>query len=339
MALFPSCAWAYRKGYIKEDPDPLVAAYTAATVHGLPKKDQGYAWAKYTPYDKQLDLTHSIVTDSYRASADSDFSGWPAVSSGSFTTSTDETNLDTGLGLLKTSTPDYCAITGFLADAPGATAGTMKLVQASDFGSITWVSLVGSALPVAKRSLLTIVSKQQNTGMIWDGTTTVHDNWGSAPTLQNPLTVHLQLSVQADYLHLYPLSPTGQVSSYTTVQPSAPGVFDITIDQNQSKTLWYGVEAFGSLVTATAEPQAGLQLTVTPNPVQSGVVRLQWSGVDETAPATIRILDLAGKTIWTSEEGAGIQQAEVPVARLYPGCFIAEVTKGGRTDRKKLIVQ
>jgi hypothetical protein len=344
MALFPSCAWAYRKGYIQEDPAPLVEAYSEEGVDGLPKKDQGYRWDKYTAYDKRLNLVHSVETESYRSLATTDFSGWPAAASGSFTTTTDETNLDTNLGLLTTHAPGYCALSGFLADAPGAEAGPMKLIQGSDFGSITWVSLVGSALPMAKRSLLTVSSKQQNTGMIWDGTVTVHNNWGMAPTLQNPLTVHLQLGVQADYLRLYPLNTMGHEGNYTTIQPTSPGKFDVLIDQNQSKTLWYGVEAFGSGVTAVQEPYGEMGLEVSPNPVGDGPVTVKWNAVGE---ARLEVVNMDGQVVFSEVEAEGVQERIISgglAAGVYVVWYEAEprTTPQPRTSQlragRKLVV-
>jgi hypothetical protein len=81
--------------------------------------------------------------------------------------------------------------------------------------------------------------------MVWDGTTTVHDNWGTSPTTVEPLALSLQLSMTADSIRVYPLDTYGrETKGYTTYHPSSPNTYAITIDQSQSKSMWFGIEKF-----------------------------------------------------------------------------------------------
>jgi len=335
MALFPSCAWAYRRGLIAPDPAPLTVQYSRAGIGQLSKQDADGRWGRFTPYDKRLLLNHSIRTTSYRAAQTTNFSMLPAAGQSPFVTSTNEISLDTGKGLLTTATPGFCSITGFLKDAPNTSAGHLTLVQGSEFGSITWVALGDAPLAKSQRSLLTLTSRQQNTGMIWDGTQTVHSNWGSPPTMQQPLTITLRLNVTATSIRLYSLDNLGKESAFKTYQPNAAGLYDITIDQNQSKTLWFGIEAFGPNIVDAQEPGSDFRLTISPNPVHD-LLLVQWS---EPLPrgATFLLTDAQGRIVRTLVL-EGENKIEVSVRGLPPGMYFAMVQSDGKVWKQQLVV-
>jgi hypothetical protein len=113
-----------------------------------------------------------------------------------------------------------------------------------------WVSLNGDSLPRANTSLITLSSKIQNTNMIWDGTTTIHNNWGTFPTEIAPLSIFLKLEITADSIFVYPLDSKGKESNFSVLYPSQPGIFSLFIDQNISKTLWFGIERFSKFSEA-----------------------------------------------------------------------------------------
>lgn len=327
MALFPSCAWAYRRGFIAPDPAPLTVQYSRTGIGQLSKQDGDGRWGRFTPYDKRLLLSHSMRTTSYRAAQNTDFATLPAVGQNPYTTATNETRLDTGKRLLSTATPGFCSVTGFLQNAPNTPAGDLTLVQGSDFGSITWVSLSSAPLKTAQRSLLTVTSKQQNTGMVWDGATTVHDDWGNAPTLQQPLSLSLRLNVAATSIRVYTLDNQGKETTFKTYQPNAAGTFDITIDQSQSKSLWYGIEASGPNIVAAQEPTDGLKLSVSPNPVRD-ILRVSWSQ-PLPAGATLTLTDAQGRTLYSSVLTSE-NVAEVPMADWPAGMYFVVVQAGGK---------
>ncbi len=127
----------------------------------------------------------------------------------------------------------------------------MRLVQGSDFGTITWLSLDDKPLETASRSLLTVVSKAQNSGMVWDGINTIHNNWGSAPTMVYPLRLEFKLNVHADSLRIYPLDANGNADPiFETFYPIGENLFSVVFDQQENKTLWFGIEHFGDGTTA-----------------------------------------------------------------------------------------
>jgi hypothetical protein len=280
---------------IAADPDPLKVQYARKDFGAQTKLDSDGRWGRYTPYDKALLLTHSVRTSSCRAATTTNVTDLPSASSNPFTTSTGETQLDVQKGILTTATPGFCSVTGFLQDVPNTKAGDLTVVKSTDYGAVTWVSTVGTPLQTAKRSLLTISSKQQNTGMIWNGTQTVGNNWGSAPTLQNPLDLTLQLNIKASSIKLFPLNNTGKEGVAQTILPNANGIFEVTIKQVESKTLWFGIEANGPSITGAFDVFSDLKVQVSPNPAYDQI-RVTWNG---SLPSGTRValLDVQGTTV------------------------------------------
>ncbi len=319
MALFPSCAWAYRQGMIAADPDPLKVEYARKDLGAQTKVDSDGRWGRYTPYDKALLLTHSVRTNSCRSTNSSNFNDLPQASAGPFISTTGETTLDVQKGILTTETPGFCSVTGFLQDAPNTKAGDLTMVKSTDYGAVTWVSTVGTPLQTAKRSLLTISSKQQNTGMIWNGTQTVGNNWGSAPTLQNPLELTLQLNIKASSIKLYPLNNTGKEGVAQTILPNANGIFELNIKQAESKTLWYGIEASGPSITGTSDVFADLNVQLSPNPAYDQI-RVSWGG-SMPSDTRIALMDMHGKMISSMIVPEGTEFVDFQTHGLTSGTY------------------
>jgi Carbohydrate binding domain len=340
MALFPACALAYRQGYIAPAADPLVVNYTTGGLHQMAKTDPEGRWGRFTPYDKRLLLTRGVQTGSYRAGTMTNFSALPTTSGSPFTTSTGETRLHTDRGLLTTGTPRYCAIGGFLDEAPGTTAGDLQLQRGSGYGAITWVSTVGTPLRRARRSLLTIAARQQNTGMVWaSGNRTVNANWGRSPTLQQPLQLTLRLQVDAESLRLYPLDTLGREETYRTLLPVSPGIFEILIDQNVDRTLWFGLEAFGAGISGVIETPDALRMSIAPNPVTGHQVSLRWENLQQVGDLALSLTDLHGRVLRQAVLPAPANGWDIPVGDLPGGIYIvvARTTNGQLLGRKRLV--
>lgn len=333
MALFPPFAYAYRQGFLAEDDAPVEVEYRGDWVSGSGKIDNQGRWGKFTPYDKRLGLTHSIRTKSYQASSTTNFSTLPAVGSNPYTTRNGQTSLDTEAGLLATAAPRFAALTGFLQDAPGATAGELSLVQANRFGSVSWLALSQAPLRTAHRSLITISTAQQNTGMVWDGTQTVHNNWGTGPTLQAPIVLTLRLHIEADSLRVYPLSPIGAPGAPLLLEPVQPGYFELQVDQSVYPTLWFGLEALGGLVPAREEaPGTGMLLRHYPNPVGDGPHYIEYQ-LAEGAEVELRVFNALGQLVARQVEGqraAGVHRASFETNGLPAGSYVFSLATRGK---------
>ncbi|MDZ7291970.1 MAG: carbohydrate binding domain-containing protein [candidate division KSB1 bacterium] len=244
MALMPSCAYAYRQGMIAKAKHTLRIAYAPRDYLLLPKYDTG-GWSGPILFPRKLALQHAIRTETFDSATPMNFSTFPAEPVNPYLSDTREIIWDTQ-GLLSVATPQFIGATGFLQNFVNQKIGNLTLKNASDFGTLTWIALNGDSLHNAESSLLTLSSKLQNSGMVWDGTRTVHDRWGQAPTLIYPLRVTLQLFIHADSLRLYPLDNWGrETMGPVTYGPVQPNLFEITLDQHQTRTLWFGLEKIG----------------------------------------------------------------------------------------------
>ncbi|MGE5457987.1 MAG: carbohydrate binding domain-containing protein [Methanococcaceae archaeon] len=244
MALMPSCAYSFRNSLISEALQQIIINYKKEDVLNLPKIDAG-AWEGISLFDKKLSLLHSVRTGSYNAGVSTDFKGLPAVNTTIYKTDTDELTWNTN-GIFTAGSKYFSGASGALNTMGNIQAGNMLIINAKDFATITWLPLTDDSLSVSQRSLLTVSTKQQNTNMIWDGTNTIHDKWGTAPTQISPLTAYLQLKMYADSVYIYPLDNKGKESNYTRILPSSPNNFIVTINQGTTNTLWFGLEKFGN---------------------------------------------------------------------------------------------
>ena len=112
MGMSPSFAYAFRQGLVQENPNPIVVNYSKDWLHESSTTDNSSSWASFSPLDRRLAFTQSIQVGSYDANTTTDFSTLPAVTGSPYTTQTNETTLDTDLGLLKTATDKFVTVGG-----------------------------------------------------------------------------------------------------------------------------------------------------------------------------------------------------------------------------------
>jgi Carbohydrate binding domain/Secretion system C-terminal sorting domain len=336
MALFPACAYAFRNGFIKESTKPVLVNYNRNDIYFSFQKDNGGRWGKYVPYDLNLQLTHSIRTQSYNSTTAFDPSVLPTVSTNIYQTDTKETTYDSQKGILTTVTPKIVAATGFLKDAANTVLGNMTLVSATDFGSILWSSKDGKNLADADTTLLTIASRSQNTNMVWNTTnTSLGSNFGSAPTQTQGQDVKIRLNLTAKSLIIHTLSPTGQSIAKRTITPLSTNTFEFTLAQNTDKTLWYAIEK-SSLGVGVKEVSTVKNLAISPNPV-SKELNLVFS-VEKSDKLEIEITDVEGKSRlsrFVKPNVLGENRLVLDVSALSNGVYFVRL--GGEV--KKILVQ
>ncbi|MEM7657917.1 MAG: carbohydrate binding domain-containing protein [Bacteroidota bacterium] len=336
MSLMPTAAYAYRMGLIEEASTSYEIGYSADWVANTPQSDPNGRWGKYIPYDQRLALTHRIQTSAYQQANAPDFSLLPDPGSSPYFSSTGQLMWDTNLGLHKTAADRYVSLAGFLQDAPPTTAGALRLNDANGFGVVSWISLSDNKLEESERSLLTISSRAQNTGMIWQGNQTVNSNWGGAPTQLEPLTLNLRLHLKADSLRLLPLDEQGAISDSITLLPSSPDYFTLTIDQSQLATPWFGIKALGLQSSVSNERLEAIHWQVYPNPSSGQVlIQLPTSG---TGNSLLQLHDLQGRLLgsWSS---AGLTQVRLSLPDLPNGLYVLSLHGQGAISRKQLLLQ
>jgi hypothetical protein len=342
MALVPSCAAAFRQQLISPAHQTLVLDCAPEDYLTVPRRDN-FGWLGSHLIDQTLALRYGIRSGSFAAVTPFDPASVPPAPVNPFVSDTREIRWNTN-GLLSVTTPRFAGATGFLSLFASEQIGPLTLLAGNGFGSLTWVSVTSDSLRKTRRSLLTLSSAAQNTGMVWDGATTIHNNWGGSPTEVAPLLVTLQMKMDADSIRLYPLDPTGgETKGFTTHLPSVPNAFNVTIDQAQLQSMWFGVEAFGNGTPTSVLGERIPFRTVLeqnfPNPFNpKTVVSYQLSAVSEVR---LSVYDLLGRevTVLVNERrGPGRYEAAFDGTNLSSGVYLCRMTAGKYVQTRKILL-
>ena len=154
----------------------------------------------------------------------------------------------------------------------------------------------------------------------------MNNNWGTTPTQIQPAIVKLKLNIQADSIKIYPLSNIGKEGVGKKIVPTTANNFDVTLDQNQDKTLWYGVETFGIGSTTgivPTNPNMPILNRSYPNPVYDNAVTLDYA-VRENGTIHIGIYDLTGKlvkNVLSAWQPVGQYSLKVDIGNLPTGQY------------------
>jgi hypothetical protein len=336
MSLFPSFAYAFRNNLIAESAQPILVNYSTNDIYKSFEKDNQGRWGKYVPYDLRLQLTRSLRTATYQhAQGLASQTPFPTPSVNTFQTDTRETNLNTQTGLLTTQTPNFTAISGFLDDNANITVGNLTLVKADNFGSITWLSLNQKTLAEADTSLLSISCRSQNTGTIWNNNNTSTGASGNAPTLQQPLSVSLKLTLPYDNILLHTLSPTGQSLNSRRINATTPQIFEFIVNQATDKTLWYAIEGRKKGVGTTENIKENKAIQVFPNPTNSAI-SVRYEAID-AQQMTLKIFDAVGsqrlKMVDTTLK-TGSREQQIDVSDLPNGVYFIKIGEQTRSFLK-----
>jgi hypothetical protein len=344
MALMPSCASAFREGMVSLARQTLVLDYSPVDILTAPRRDNG-DWTGQTLVDRKLALKYGVRSGSFESGTRLDPSSLPAVPTNPFETDTREIRWDAG-GLLSVTTPRFIGESGFLDSYPGQKAGPLTISTASGFGTVTWVSLTADSLRVSRQSLLTVSSATQNSGMIWDGTTTVHDKWGGSPTQVFPLHLTLGLELCADSIRVYPLDPSGDTSrGFSLHMPSSPNLFHVNIDQSVSASMWYGIEAFGqgsvnAITEGTGAPPTEYRLSQNyPNPFNpTTAVSYQLSAVSDVKLVVYDILGREVAVLVNERKAPGKYEAIFNASDLASGVYLYRIEAGRFVETRRMIL-
>lgn len=344
MSLVPSCAKAYRTGMISKAQQTLLINYAPDDYLTLPRRDNS-GWSGPTLVDRALALRYGIRTSSFTSATPFNPLLFPPAPGDPYVTDTKEISWNTN-GLLTVASERFVGAAGILDNFSNQKVGPLTIKAANGFGTITWISLTSDSVQRAPLSLLTVSSKLQNSGMVWDGTTTVHDNWGGSPTQVAPLLLTLQVTIEADSIRVYPIDAYGrETRGFSTYIPAPPDRFNVVIDQNQSRTMWFGIEKFGSGVASSVsgEKESGpyeFRLEQNfPNPFNPSTT-ISYE-LPRTSQVRLTIMDLLGREVAVrvnEREDAGRHSVTFDGKCLSSGVYFYQLAAGDLIQTRKLIL-
>ena len=331
MGLSPVFAYAFRNNLVAPAKQVFEMNYSLPFLRALPLSDGSGRWGKYVPYNNQRAYANSIKVSGFAGAAAPDLNQLPPSPGSMANTDTDETTIDFSSGILKTVTPNFISVTGFMNENE-VDAGPLQINSANDFGVVSWLSLDDEPLSESKKNILVISSKLQNNNMAWDGTQTIHDDWGGQPTQIFPLQVEMELNIAADYLHLIPLSEIGEEGTPEIIPPIGNNKFLINIDQLTDHTMWYGIEAMEGPLSDT-EINNGI-VKIFPNPA-SEFVCLNWP--KELTVKNITLSTADGKLISDWKINSQLNH-KIMIEDLSSGIYFLKINSGEKAIVEKIIV-
>lgn len=325
MGSLPLFSYAFRNKLIKPQEEVLHLKYSEDDINRMPRTIENW-WSAHFPYSRTLGYNNRIEI-SFDHEEDQDLSILPAPQNSPYALCEDQVHWDKK-GLLTISTPKFASITGYLDQNPGASTDMMQLESGSDFGSVSWLSLVDSTLETSTRSVLAIATKMNNTGMLWDGTTRVHSSWGREPALVYPLQLELLLKTSRSHLRVTPLDRFGHVvpgASDTIAADTLTGYVRLILDQSEDQTLWYGIESiYHQEPEVPEDTTTGLNsvtdpaiLNCFPNPARERI-HFEYKG-GSNINAALGIYDLTGKLLLSEkiEKNLSINTSKMPPGTYY----------------------
>ena len=152
---------------------------------------------------------------------------------------------DPARGLVTFNAPDAQGAVGFLAGR-SVTLANLALNAPADtaqFAAIVAQSRDGQPLAASGQVLLSVFTRVENTGQVWnDNETSLDDRWGGPPALIEPLTATVTLTVtDPAAIRAWVLDETGAQKTAVAVTVVGPNQLRFTVDTGQHKTLWYAL--------------------------------------------------------------------------------------------------
>jgi len=344
MAQFPAAAYAFRNKLIAESSSPQKVNYKSETINLIPKNDTN-SWGSSVLFEKKLSLINSIRTESYNSTTETNFAGMQNSPVNPYKTDTGQINWDVTNGVYSIVSSKYQNVTGFFNTIAGKRIGNIFFYPTDKeyFGSLSYLSID------KEKDLLTLVSKIQNSNMIWSGTSTVNNNWGRNPTQIYPIKLKLDLAITADSIRVYPLDARGieSESSAKTYKPFQLYHFMVDFDQTQNGTLWFAIKKYVGpnilpSVDGKEEIPANTELMQNyPNPFNpETIIKYQLSAFSHTS---LKVFDLLGREAATlvdeyKQPGSYSYHFSINNFHLSAGVYFYSLKAGSFVQTKKLIL-
>ncbi len=148
-------------------------------------------------------------------------------------------------GVYRFDAPQIQGAAGFLA---GRTVTLSRLTitapaNTASFAAVALQSWDGAPLDQANHMILSLFSRVENTGMIWnEDDNSIGDDWGGPPTLVEPLRVNLTLTLpNAAQVQVWALDPAGALHHRLAPQLLAVNRLRLDLDTGADHTVWYAL--------------------------------------------------------------------------------------------------
>ncbi len=334
MASLPVYSYVFRNALIDPAETVIEIPYSREDLLGMPLQSKEY-WELNLPYDSRLAYEHRMEL-LFDQEDNFDPAGLPSPSDGPYNLNGGQIYWDKS-GIFQIDAEKFSSISGRLNELEVPGTKSLKVDAASDFASVSWLSLVDSSLSLSSRSLLTVSTRMMNTDMIWDGTTSVHNNWGRIPALVAPLEAEISLHSIFSHLRIVPLDHLGQPRSEEadTLKVADDQWLKYSLDLKEASTLWFGVEGLNIVDTISGIEQVipEKHARIYPNP-SSGEVLIE---MDEAWPnkGEITIVDMTGKRVFSALAGDGDR---LDLSGLARGTYIAYLKSDACFLRQLLIL-
>jgi hypothetical protein len=193
MAQMPVGAMIFLRGDVSAAKQTLTRSYSTDQISEaarLPRGEMPY----YTPgFDKTIPLVHGSRVSCLDCKPTLPK---PLPAMNPIVSDTGELSWRTAGGadgLVSIDTPRTQGLVGFLTANSKVQTRNLSAEISNRFATITLSSLDGKPLNVSNTMLLTTTGKTENTGATWDKRRAMLTNWGTAPTLIEPITGWIQL--------------------------------------------------------------------------------------------------------------------------------------------------
>lgn len=193
MAQMPAGAMIFLRGDVAAAKKVETRSYSTDQISEaarLPRGEMPY----YTPgFDKMIPLVHGSRVSCLDCKPSLPAPMPPANPIVSDTGELSWKTSDGKDGIVSVNTPRSQALVGFVRENPKVQTRNLSADIKNSFATITLSSLDGKPINLSNRLLLTTTSKTQNTGTEWDERRSMLTDWGTAPTLIEPVTGWIQL--------------------------------------------------------------------------------------------------------------------------------------------------
>ncbi|WP_141237168.1 hypothetical protein [Sphingopyxis sp. GW247-27LB] len=194
MAQMPAGAMIFLRGDVSAAKEVMTRSYSTDQISEasrMPRAEMPY----YTPgFDKRIPLVHGSRVSCLDCKPSLPAPLPPANPIVSDTGELSWKTSDGEDGIVSVNAPRSQALVGFVSANPKVQTRNLAAGDIRNrFAAITLSSLDGKPLNLSDRMLLTTTGKVENSGQKWDERRAMLTDWGTAPTLIEPITGWIQL--------------------------------------------------------------------------------------------------------------------------------------------------